>query len=444
MKNIVIILLDEMRQDIAYGLRYPQLPLPHLAALRGEGVTCENAFVQYPTCIPSRASMLTGQYPCQIGIFNHGKTIPEEVATLPERLAACGYDAVAFGKTHHQDKGYRHFPEREGVEGYGTPNGGYDSAHGPIIGTFPGPMEEQHDMAACRQFREYLSTAQKPFIAHVGIMAPHPPLFPPREFDGVFPRDEIVMPMVSEAERASQGTMHRYLAERRWLCHPEPVRREIIGKYLDMAAYADHCVGFVIDSLRERGLLEETIVVLTADHGEMLGEHDLIGKWFTLYDDALRVPLIFRLPGAANRGLSLPQNIELVDLLPTLLDLAGIKRPESEAAALPGRSIAPLLEAPEAPHREAVFSMTENAFAIRTTRHKLILSAQRDCRGYAREFFSDSDNYLYDLEADPGETHNLFADPASVGIRAELSEMLLRHLIRYRSSLGATFPPSAG
>ncbi len=440
-KNIVIVMVDELRKDVAYHEKYPFVKTPHLDRLRKEGVTLENAFVNFPTCIPSRASMITGLYPHQMGIFNHDYCIPSSVKTLPERLSENGYDAVAFGKTHGQDKGYRVYPENEGIAGYGTCNMGYaPDGGGPIIGTFQGPIENQHDMAACLQFESYLQTRKKdqPFIAHVGIMAPHPPIFPPKEFDGTYASSEMELPIISDDERSAQPAAYRFVADKRWLFHDEAARRQIMSKYMDLVTYADHCLGTVLQALEKQGVLEETIVVFTADHGEMLGEHEMIGKWFSLYDDVLRVPFVIRLPGCTHAGLNLRQTIEMVDLLPTLLDLTEIPLPSSQSEELSGRSIAGLLIDSTRNHRDHICAMTENAYTVRTERYKLIVFADRECRNYSRSLFSNANNetILYDIKEDPEERRNVYSDPAYAGAKAELAVLLIQHLIQHHQWLG--------
>jgi arylsulfatase A-like enzyme len=436
--NIIFVMMDQLRKDVACHEKYPKTRTPHLDRLRSEGVTCDNAFAQFPTCIPSRASMLSGQYPHQMGIFNHAWTIPDSVTTLPERLAAVGYEAVAFGKTHGQDKGYRCFPEREGIEGYGVHGKGFGSKKDGILGTYPGRLEDQHDMAACLQFDDFLRdrSRETPFLAHIGIMAPHPPLFPPKEFDELYSHEEIELPSIGDAERHAQPKMWRFVAEKRWLIHSPDYRRRIIAKYLDMVTYADHCLGAVLKSVEDHGILDNTIVVVTSDHGEMLGEHEMLGKWFSLYDDVVRVPLVLRFPGNRNAGKRLPQMIEMIDLVPTLLDILEVPRPHNGSAELPGRSFSGLFDDNALAHRDKVFSMTENAYAVRTKSHKLVIPAGRDCNNYPRDLFSDGEGQLFDLEADPGEHKNCHADPAYATIRAELTEAIVQHLIHHHHWLG--------
>jgi len=431
--NLLILHCDELRHDLFRHRRYPVCHTPNLDRLIAQGTSFDQAFCQYPTCVPSRASFITGLYPQQLGVFHHGFTIPDAVPTLGDHLSAAGYEAVAFGRTHSQDKGFRRFPARSGKAAYGSDRPGFHADSDTITGTFRGPIEEHHDKAAALQFAQWLRRRgdERPYVAMMGFMSPHPPLYPPLEFAGRHDPDAIGLPSGFETELAAKPGKQGYLSRTRWLCHPEEVRRKIVARYLDMVEYLDTCVGDVLAAVEETG--GETLIVFLADHGEMLGEHGMIGKWFSLYDDVIRVPFLFHHPGRIPAGMASDELVELVDLVPTLLDFAGVEIP----ASLPGRSLAPLLRGDPLPNpRDAVFSMIETARMIRTPEWKLAVHAGRGSRGYERSLFSDGEGELYDLRSDPGEKHNRYADPECREIRARLAVRLVEHEIHIQHELG--------
>jgi arylsulfatase A-like enzyme len=172
----------------------------------------------------------------------------------------------------------------------------------------------------------------------------------------------------------------------------------------------------------------------------------MIAKWFSLYDQAARTPLALRVPGGTLRGVTLDQNVEMVDLAPTLLELVGVAPwpdPDLERWKIPhspmsGTSFAPLLTDPEAPHKDVVYSMNENGLMVRTDHYKLVVYAERGCFNYPDDLFRgiDGAGELYDLRMDPGEHRNLFSDPGYEAEKAGLSVRLLQHLIRDHHWLG--------
>lgn len=434
--NLLFIHCDALHADVLQHRKWPFLKTPHLDRLAAEGVVFENAFVQYTTCVPSRASFITGYYPQQLGIFNHSYQIPERIPSLADRLNAAGYQSACFGRTHGQHKGFERFPNRNGVEAYGTKDLGFHAKTGEITGTFEGPIEEQHDMAAALQFSDWLGSREdaRPLFAMVGFMAPHTPMYPPKEYDGLYDPEAMHLPDFDPAELEGKPEKQRWIYENRWGIHPEPVMRAIMAKYFDLCTYVDACIGKVIEAVERKGMLEDTLIVFFADHGEMLGEHGMIGKWFSLYDDVVRTPCLMRLPGKRGAGGRARGDVELIDMVPTALELLGQPVPED----LPGRSVAPLIDHPEEPHRDMIFSMIETARLVRTPEWKLVVHAGRSSYGqqYPQDMFHDDEGELYDLRRDPGEKENLYHDPSHAKVRDELARRQVEHEIKIQHNLG--------
>jgi arylsulfatase A-like enzyme len=424
--NVLLIHVDELRADIAFhtaGESYagslPNVAWPNLDRLRREGVTIRNAFCNFPICVPSRASFITGKYPRQLRVYNNHGNLPADEPTLGHRLSEVGYETVALGRTHRQHRGFHKWPEVDGASAFGYGSHSSRCPSHEVVGVYDGDPEEQHDLRTARQFAEFLGgrDASRPCAAMVGFMAPHPPWYPPRAFAGRYRPDDIVLPTQPEGVWRQKPRMQRIPAEKGWLCHEPEVRRRMAAAYLDLCTYADSCLGEVLTALDRVDALDRTVIAFFADHGEQLGEHDMLGKFHNFYEGSLRTPLVWRLPGGAHAGLELASMVELVDLVPTLLDFAGV----GEGEDLPGRSLRPLFAHPEATHREAVHAMIESGEMVRTERWKLAIYSGDEVGGE-----------LYDLRADPREHRNLFFDPAHTAVRERLLGRIARHMLSFR------------
>lgn len=436
--HVLFMHCDALHADVLRHTKWPLLKTPHLDRLASESVVFDNAFVQYPTCVPSRASFTTGFYPQQLGLFNHSYVVPDRIPSLADRLKACGYESICFGRTHGGQKGFDVIPNRKGKEAYGCSNLGFHADSDSITGTFMGPIEDHHDWAAANDFEKWLKarTDERPIFASVGFMAPHTPMYPPKEFDGTYLPESMVLPDFDPAELENKPEKQTYIWKERWGIHPEPVRRTIMAKYFDLCTYVDACIGKVLRALEAKGILEQTALFFFADHGEMLGEHGMIGKWFSLYDDAARTPLAVRLPGKLFAGERRETLVELVDLVPTALELLD----ESGAKELPGRSLIPSITDATKPHREYVFSMMETARMIRSHEWKLCVHTGRSSLGYSDTLFHDDEGELYDLINDPSEKRNLYHEPKHAAKRWALARRLIEHEIQIQHDLGSRGP----
>ena len=417
MRNLAFILADELRTDVALHTKYPFVRTPNLDKLREEGITMSNAFTQYPICCPSRASIMTGKYPQQVGVLSNKHNIAPDEQTWGHFLSSLEYDAVTFGKTHRMNPGFDCHPTPGSRKSLGITNRGYMLDSETITGTFSKPKEEHHDFLVAKEFDEFLAhrDGRKPFAAFIGFLSPHPPLYPPREFDNLYSPEDIELPLVGENELLTKPTMQQKHARKIWLSHSEQVRKEIIAKYMALVTQVDECVGNVIRSLEERDLLDETIVIVTADHGDQLGEHNLLGKFHNFYEASLRAPLFFRLPGKERARVEVDQFVEMVDIYPTFCELMGIDPPDGIA----GRSFTRAFTDPGYVHKEYVHSMIENGQMIRTQEWKL--ACYHNDRGEQ-----------YNLIDDPDEAKNLYEDPDFSEIRNQLKDEMVRHMIRYR------------
>ncbi len=365
--NVVVLVLDgasAMRMGL-YGGKEKTTPV--LDALGRESVVFDTVVSQAVYTIASVGSLLTGQYPERHQSVSFADRLRDDVVTLPSILSSAGYRTAAFpgnavvSKTFGLNRGYQEFfPvwEREGYTGHG------DS----VVKAFEGWLAER---------------PQEPFFAYVHLREPHFPYNPPPPFDSRFGPGAPFPGGIDDT--AVVDDLNRKAASGE--SPSEAVLARVRGLYLGNLAYADSLVGEIL------GMLEpSTIVVVTADHGEALFEHGFLGHNTQLYEESIRIPLLIRAPGFAPRRV--PDLVELIDLTPTLLELAGV----DEASGLQGRSLVPALAGESLEGPKLAFSRTlwaKPRYSARSKRYKLIW----DSRTGASE--------LYDLESDPEERTTL-------------------------------------
>ena len=442
MKNLLWICVDQLRADIAYHERYPFVQTPHLDQLRSEGITFTQTFCNYPVCAPSRASIQTGRYPSQIGVTNNRCILPPAERTLGHHLGDNGFETVAFGKTHGQNPGWRRVPEPQISESLGASKWGYfhgqsmldaaaDGNHAlePVLGVFEAGTENHYDFILTRQVDQFLTQHRSdvPVALWVGFHTPHPPLYPPTEFSGLYKPDQIELPaMPTGAKPQMQRSPGR-----EWVQTDDDTRRRMIAAYLDLVTHVDAAIGRLLHVLTHHNMRDDTVIVFVSDHGEQLGEHDMIGKFNNFYEGSLRVPLIIRFPDQAHGGRRIDQLVELVDLYPTICDSIGVGRPRN----LSGHSLISVIENPEIEHRPYVHCALVEKSAHTVTApwsgqsfaHGQMIRTQR----WKLAVYSSGEGELYDLEHDTGETTNRFDDPDVVVLKAELLQRLTEHLMQH-------------
>ncbi|HEV3164376.1 MAG TPA: sulfatase-like hydrolase/transferase [Isosphaeraceae bacterium] len=419
---------------------------PRLDGLAAEGVRFDHAYCNSPLCTPSRQSFITGRLPHAVGVTKLMTRLPDEAVTLGDWLADMGYHTAAYGKMHFNGHSNHGFAERLDTEDWER----YLQEHPPASDQrrpwlpFKTPATLWLN-AACRSdglpesamqstyyadragefFRQ---TRNQPYALVVGLYDPHSPFRFPDEWAGRFRPDQFPVPSVSERDRREQPRVFGSL-------QPKDVQG-IQAAYYTSLSYVDHVVGRILDDLENSGQADNTIVVYLGDNGYMRGQHGRFEK-HCFYEPAVRVPLIVRWPGHLPAGRRVTDMVELVDLLPTLLDLCGLPNPPD----LHGQSLVPLARGEAgARGRAAVFSeYLENEEAmVRSDRYKLIVGTGRVRRkdGYdnARPLRGPYAR-LYDLQADPDETTDLASVSEFSKIKNELMDSLYDRLVSTREGV---------
>lgn len=425
--NVLFIAADDLNDWIGCLGGHPQVKTPNLDALAARGTLFTNAHTQAPLCNPSRASLLLGLRPSSTGIYGLAPGVRKVDATrerisLPQAFRRAGYRTSASGKIWHDGS---LTPAQMGeefeivVRAPGMPKppkriSTFPADHPAMDwGQFPEHDEDQADWkiaeAACEAIRT--APSDRPFFAACGFRLPHVPCFASARWFDLYPDATLQMPPVLETDRDDTPRFSWYL---HWRL-PEPrlnqLRkynewRPLVRAYLASVSFMDSQVGRVLDALTQSGREKDTIVVFWSDHGWHLGEKLITGK-NTLWERSTRVPLIFAGPGITG-GARCERPAELLDLFPTLLELAGLPKVEG----LEGISLRPQLADATAPReRPAITTHNQGNHSVRDERWRYIR-------------YADGSDELYDRNADPNEWNNLAADPAQAGVKARLAKWL--------------------
>ncbi|HPO15555.1 MAG TPA: sulfatase-like hydrolase/transferase [Candidatus Hydrogenedentes bacterium] len=405
--NILFLFSDDQRFDTIHALGNPIIQTPALDVLTKHGAVFSNTYIMGSTvpavCMPSRAMLLTGRH---VFNFQHPENIPDEMPLWPEIFRNHGYHTFGIGKWHNGARSFNRAFENGGKIFFGgmndhyavpvhdyDPSGAYAKQTQHVEKKFSSELFADE---AIRFLHEYHQDT--PFLLYVSFTAPHDPRMAPEPFQKLYPKDQIPLPKnFMPRHPFDNGEMEirdEKLAP--WPRTPEIVK-EHIADYYAMISHLDAQIGRIMDALKETGHADDTIIVYTSDNGLAVGQHGLLGKQ-SLYEHSLKVPLIITGPGVP-RGRHVDAACYLMDLFPTLCDLAGIPCP----ADLDGKSLAPVLSGASQAHREDLFFAYRNVQrGVRTGNLKLI----EYCVANQRQ------TQLFNLHDDPCEMNNLATETA--------------------------------
>ncbi|MCC7407655.1 MAG: sulfatase-like hydrolase/transferase [Phycisphaeraceae bacterium] len=452
--NILILYTDQQRWDALGVNGNADIQTPRLDQLAGQGVNLDRFFVQNPVCMPSRVSVLTGQYPSTLGIYSNGTPVPEAWPTLPKLLHNYGYHSANIGKLHFLNHANR--DHREPHPSYGFDHleisdepGCYEDAFRAWVrrvvpdqldhisyGLPPEAVAWQKAVhvrdgikhpevrqtrgcraSSCRDdvthtafvgtrtidFLQSMRQAAHPWLCIAGFYNPHSPWVAPRKFLDLYDPAKLRLPTFPPEIDALRKAGHFDDAELRSVMHG----------YYAMVSEVDHHVGRILDALDQTGQADNTIVIFTSDHGEWLGEHLRYGKGYPAHDPVGRVPCIIRWPaGIASPGRVCTDFVEAVDILPTLLEAAAIP----VAGHLQGQSILRTLTDGQPTGRDSALIQFGNACALRTDRYHYVAHA-------------DGREFLYDVAAPLGSYHDLARDPRHAADLNDQRRKLLARLL---------------
>lgn len=451
-----------MRYDHIGAYGQTGMVTPALDRLAENGVNCHRMYTQNALCMPSRCSFMTGCYPQQTGVTLNGHCLPPEFKpTVASAFAGAGYGTAQIGKLHFQPHDQMDFEARP-RHTYGfdvfwpsEERGNYSDAYYHWLeGKYPeladrfrvprssdpdrhfaekepqpvdAPWQASHAGWIVETAKQFLkSRRDQAWFVHLGFYNPHPPLTPVREaweaYAGRdFPEPAFQQGDEADANPALAGTL-RQRAD--WT---EEAFRQYRKGLAAMVTEMDFAIGALLDDLETRGELDDTLIVFSSDHGDMAGDHNLTHKGNHFYEACMRVPLILHWPAGLGTGRRDCHGLmEMVDLLPTLIELSGGHPHPSMAGTSVARD---LLAGQEPAGRPDVYAYSgEPRAMLRSATHKYC-------------WFGPESEVLYDLEADPGETRDAANDPRQADTLATLRARCLdRSLAASRSPQRKLYP----
>ena len=422
--NILLFMVDQLTSFALSAYGGTVCKTPNIDALAARGTVFDTAYCNYPLCAPSRFSMMSGRLPSRIGAYDNGAEFTAATPTFAHYLRSAGYYTCLSGKMHFvgpdqyhgfedrlttevypadmgwtPDPQYQHDntgEERPYVFGVSTIDGVKDA--GPVARSMQMDYDEEVIHQAERAIYNHARGADKrPFMMTVSLSHPHDPYVITRAYWDMYDDDDIDAPYVApipvdQRDPHSKSLYYNYGQDACELTEQD--YRNARRGYYAIMTYVDELFGRVINALEASGMADDTVVLFTSDHGDMLGER---GMWYkkTLFDPAIQVPLILAMPGRAAGRASTP--VSLVDIFPTLLDIAGVPQ-AAIRTPLDGRSLLPALDGtlPIAPifveHIDG--GTAAPRVCVREGDKKLVTS-----QAYPTQFF--------DLGADPLELNDL-------------------------------------
>jgi N-acetylglucosamine-6-sulfatase len=428
-RNIVFILTDDHRYD-ALGFLKGQsfIETPRLDELARNGVHLKNAFVTTALCSPSRASILTGLYAHQHRVVDNNNPVSDELIFFSQYLQKAGYETAMIGKWHmggekdDPQRGFNHWVSFKGQGSY-LPNANGLNVNGKRVPQKGYITDELTDYAL-----EWLNgrKGDRPFMLYLSHKGVHAEFVPAARHKDRYKDKTFVEPRTMNPDNVIDAPMWARNQRNSWHgvdfpYHSDLNIAEYYKRYAETLLGVDESVGRVIDWLKDKGLLDSTLVIYMGDNGFAFGEHGLIDKR-TAYEESMRVPLLARCPELFSRASTVDQVVANIDLMPTFLDAAGLDAP----AQCDGASWLPLAQGRKIPWRtellyeyywERNFPQTPTMHALRGDRYKFI----------RYHGIWDTDE-LYDLKDDPAELHNLIFSPAHQSIAQEMRRKLFETL----------------
>ncbi|MXZ81818.1 MAG: sulfatase-like hydrolase/transferase [Gammaproteobacteria bacterium] len=500
--NFLFIMCDQLRQDYLGYYGHPHLETPHLDRLARDGVRFANANCQAPLCGPSRASFYTGRYQSSHGVMGNEDATALGERMMADYLRPLGYRCALVGKTHSfksaddllalgadpdgeavqnaSTGGFEPYEWHEGLypdpmlpEGHGytdylrslgydavnpwdrAANSGIDSSGRIHSGwllrhaRLPAAVREEHSETAFltdRAIDFIRESGTGPWCLHLSYIKPHWPIVAPAPYHCMYGAGQVKAPVRSGGERVNPHPVVAAFMELEYSLSyaRDEVRDTVIPIYMGLIRQIDDHLGRLLSWLRQSGGLDNTVVVFTSDHGDYLGDHWL-GEKDLFHEPSVRIPLIIRDPRAEadrTRGTVRDEFVESVDVLPTLIELAGgdICRERIE-----GRSLNPLLENPGLADDWRDATVSEIDYSERGARALLGMEPYR-CRAFmVRDrrwkyvHYLDFPAQLFDLVHDPDELSDLGQDPGYAGVRRELKDRLFEWHLSLRRRTGLEY-----
>lgn len=433
--NVLFIAVDDMNNDLGCYSN-AQVKSPNIDALAARGVKFDRAYCQFPLCSPSRTSLMTGLRPDATRVFDlryHFRQEVPNVITLSQFFKNNGYYAARVGKIYHYGN-----PGEIGTDGLDDApswtekfnpagrdktvlepeiirlsRGGLGSSIS-LLADKTGKDEEHTDgMVASQTIRLLEAHKDEPFFIAAGFYKPHCPYVAPQKYFELYPFEKITLPEIAKGYRDSMP-VPALASTQPWpyIGVTSDEARQGKQAYYATISFVDAQIGRVLNSLDRLGLRDNTVVVFWSDHGYLLGQHGLWQKQ-SCFEESARVPLIIAPPKSKSAGQSCPRTVELLDIYPTVVDLAGLTPPTH----LQGASLRPLLDNPQAAWNRPAYTQVQRGnfpgHSVRTERWRYT-----EWDGGAKGI------ELYDHDNDPQELKNLADSPQFAEVQAQMKTLI--------------------
>lgn len=439
--NILWYCTDQQRFDTIAALGNEHVHTDTVDGLVGRGVSFTRTYCQSPICTPSRASFLTGQLPSTVRANGNGiEYMPQDYPLVTQLLADAGYDCGLVGKLHiataeagveprgrdgYRFFAYSHAPRDDWGEGHAYVE--WLEERGQDLKTLLAspdnvPAEYQQTTWATDACIEFIDQPRNgPWLLSVNPYYPHPPFNPPREYFERFDPQTLPGPIFEDGDLELQRRISDAGIDfQNYPEHPDSFDgRKIQAQYYAMIELIDDQLARLLGHIEAAGELENTLIIFTSDHGESLGDHGLVEKGCRFMEGMARVPLVMCWPGQFRQDLRSDALVQLTDIVPTLLEVAGLDIPER----MNGRSLLPILTGDADPDnfRDYVRCEFRNAIRLGDGTHASMIADKR----WKLVLYHGKDGLgeLYDLAADPNEHRNLYYEPES-------AEVINRYMIK--------------
>ncbi len=430
--NVLFIISDDLCPTLgAYGNMI--VKTPNIDKLATQGVRFDRAYAQYPLCNPSRSSFLTGKYPTQTSILDNEyyfRALHPELVSITQHFKANGYATLRAGKVFHggidDTDSWTEGGEKRNFTGAkrppSNPEGAERVSQSDRIVELNGEGESNGDYRDATRAIEYLEKYKdQPFFLAFGPSKPHSPPTAPKKFFDLYDASKIPLPSdFANRPAAPEGFPEISIARRNTDLFigrdaSEEQAREMIRAYYASVSFMDAQVGRVLEALDRLKLREKTIVVFFGDHGYHLGEKGKWSKAYSLFDIAIRVPLIISMPNG-KPGVS-PRTVGLLDLYPTLVEFCHLPQPYQAPAKLEGNSLIPLLRNPNARWDHPALSLVQYG-------GKIGRSVRTERWHYVQWEEGKLGEMLLDTQKDPYEMKNLAGDPSYAKVVGEMRKLL--------------------
>ena len=437
--NILVIQADQMTAKALSLYGHPLVKTPNINKLAENGTVFENAYCNFPLCVPSRTSMMAGRHANAIGMWDNAIEMPASVPTLAHYLRDQNYHTVLCGKMHFIGPDQEHgFNERITTDIYPsnfawTPNWIVGERYRPTginmravvdsgtcIRGLQIDYDEEVEHAGVQKLHDLARfNNDNPFLLWVSFTHPHSPYITTKEYWDLYRHEDIAPPTVPAFSPDEMDTMSRWLHYAHGGdLHDVNDQHVLTARhaYYGMCSYIDDKVGKLLNTLEQLGLEYDTVVVFTSDHGEMLGER---GMWFkqSFHEWSVTVPMIIRVPGLQSRE-RVSELISLVDLLPTFVEIATDGNSPEPVSSLDGTSLLSLINAADSGWNNRVISEYTGEGVVAPCR-----MLRRDNIKFI--YTHGHSDLMFNLETDSNELDNLVDNPAYASVAQKMKDELL-------------------